>query len=257
MRRHVGAAPRAARMTAADRSTNRSREDHRMSEAPRRTRAAGGRPAARADRQRRDRHGRRGLHRHAGALAGQADPRAVLPRLGARARHRGLQLPARRRRRHEHRRRLRDELVGARLRRHDVRPRPGDPAAAAVGARRGDGAVRPVLARRQRPGHAVAAAGAGPPGRPGRRPGLAGAGRHRAGVHRLRRHLRAGLDQGLPRPDAEQPVQRRLLDPRHDAGRAAAARHPQRHVRRRPGRRERQGRVQPRASTRSPSSTTT
>ena len=33
------------------------------------------------------------------------------------ARHRGVQLPARRRRRHEHRRRLRDVVVGARLRR--------------------------------------------------------------------------------------------------------------------------------------------
>ena len=48
----------------------------------------------------------------------------------------------------------------------------------------------------------------------------------------------------LPRPDAGQPVQRRLLDPRHHPGRAAAARHPQPHVRRRAGRRGRQGRVQ-------------
>ena len=37
----------------------------------------------------------------------------------------------------------------------------------------------------------------------------------------------------LPRPRPGQPVQRRLLDPRHHAGRAAAARHPQHHVRRR------------------------
>ncbi len=54
------------------------------------------------------------------------------------------------------------------------------------------------------------------------------------------------LDDGLPRPHAGQPVQRRLLDPRHRPGRAAAARHPQRHVRRGAGRRGRQGRVQPR-----------
>ena len=71
--------------------------------------------------------------------------------------------------------------------------------------------------------------------------------RHRAGVHRLRRHLRGGARRkdyrGLT---PGQPVQRRLLDPRHHPRRAAAARHPQPHVRRRPGRRGRQGRVQPR-----------
>ena len=52
----------------------------------------------------------------------------------------------------------------------------------------------------------------------------------------------------LPRPDARQPVQRRLLDPRHHPRRAAAARHPQPHVRRGDGRRGRQGRVQLRAA---------
>ena len=51
-------------------------------------------------------------------------------------------------------------------------------------------------------GDPVAAAGAGPPGRPGCGPGLGGAGRHRARVHRLRRHLRDGVDQGLPGPHA-------------------------------------------------------
>ena len=70
--------------------------------------------------------------------------------------------------------------------------------------------------------------------------------RHRAGVHRLPGHLRAGLDGGLPGPHAGQPVQRRLLAARHGAGRAAAARDPQRDDRRRPGRRVGQGRVQPR-----------
>ena len=47
-------------------------------------------------------------------------------------------------------------------------------------------------------------------------------------------------------PDAGQPLQRRLLDPRHAAGRAAAARHPQRDGRRRADGRVGQGRVQPR-----------
>ena len=52
----------------------------------------------------------------------------------------------------------------------------------------------------------------------------------------------------LARPDAGQPVQRRLLHPRHGAGRAAAARPAQPHVRRRARRRGRQGRVQLRAA---------
>ena len=67
-----------------------------------------------------------------GRLQGKRLHGAVLPRRGGRARHGGLQLPARRRHRHEHRRRLRDLVVGARVRRHGVRPRLGhDPAAAA------------------------------------------------------------------------------------------------------------------------------
>ena len=52
-----------------------------------------------------------------GRLQGKRIDRPVLPRRGSRARHRGLQLPARRRRRDEHRRRLRDVVVGVRLRR--------------------------------------------------------------------------------------------------------------------------------------------
>ena len=68
--------------------------------------------------------------------------------------------------------------------------------------------------------------------------------RHRAGAGDLRRHLRGGPPQALPRPDARQPVQRRLLDPRHHPRRTAAARHPQPHVRRRARRRGREGRVQ-------------
>ncbi len=61
-----------------------------------------------------DRHRRRRLHRHAGPAAGQAAARPLLRRPRRRPRHRGLQLPAGRRRRHEHRRRLRHLLVGAR-----------------------------------------------------------------------------------------------------------------------------------------------
>ena len=51
----------------------------------------------------RDRHGPARPHRHAGPAAGQASDRAALPRRGRRARRRGLQLPAGRRRRDEHR----------------------------------------------------------------------------------------------------------------------------------------------------------
>ena len=53
-------------------------------------------------------------------------------------------------------------------------------------------------------------------------------------------------DAELPRPHPGQPVQRRLLDPRHDAGGAVAAGHPQQHARRRHGGGVGQGRVQPR-----------
>ena len=48
---------------------------------------------------------------------------------------------------------------------------------------------------------------------------------HRTGVHRLRGHLRAGLGRRLPRHDAGEPVQRRLLDPGHLADRTAARTH--------------------------------
>ena len=84
------------------------------------------------------------------------------------------------------------------------------------------------------------------PGGQGSGEGLDGLRRHRARVHRVRRHLRGRVERRLPRPHAVQPVQRRLLAARHHAGRAAAARHPQPHVRQRPGRRVGQGRVQPR-----------
>ena len=191
-----------------------------------------------------DRHGRDGVHRHAGTAAGQAPARAVLPRRRARARHRGLQLPARGRHRHEHRRRLRDLVVGARLRRHGVRARlvdtlrllPHLPATAMVQCDLVWLDHAPVLQsprtilRHQL--DKVAERGHG------------GARGHRAGVHRLRHVLRGRPPPRLARPDAGQPVQRRLLDPRHQPGGAAAPRHPQPHVRRRARRRGREGRVQ-------------
>ena len=74
------------------------------------------------------------------------------------------------------------------------------------------------------------------------RPG--GVRRHRARVHRLPRHLRGGVREGLPRPQAGQPVQRRLLGPRRLARGAAAAQDPQPDGRRGHGGRELQGRVQ-------------
>ena len=58
------------------------------------------------------------------------------------SRHRGLQLPARRRRRDEHRRRLRDLVLGTRLRRLRHGARPGHPAQ----GRRGSPAPRMLLA---------------------------------------------------------------------------------------------------------------
>ena len=109
------------------------------------------------------------------------------------ARHRGLQLPAGRRRRHEHRRRLRHQLLGARLRRLRVRARPRHAAPGARGTRaprwsvptwpgsttrRSSRVPRQILQRQ--------------PDRLAER-GLAALRRHRARVHRLQRHLRAGL----------------------------------------------------------------
>ena len=82
-----------------------------------------------------------------------------------------------------------------------------------------------------------------------------GAGRHRAGVHRLQRHLRAGRGEELPRPHPGQPVQRGLLDPGHLPDRAPAAPDPQRHGRRRACTSSRPRASATSASTRSPSGT--
>ena len=73
--------------------------------------------AARRGRGGRDRHRRARLHRHAGPAGGQAAVGGVLPGGGGRALFRGLQLPARGGRGHEHGRRVRHVVLGARLRR--------------------------------------------------------------------------------------------------------------------------------------------
>ena len=91
---------------------------------------------------------------------------------------------------------------------------------------------------------AVPADGAQATGRTGRRRGLLGVCGNGAGVHPLRGQLRERLGQKLCRPDPGQSVQRRLLRARYQPGRAAAARHPQRHVRRRDDGRVGEGRVQ-------------
>ena len=74
--------------------------------------------------------------------------------------------------------------------------------------------------------------------------GLRRPGRHRTGIHRLQHQLRGGLELPLSRSGPGQPVQRRLLDPGRQPGRAPAAGDPQHHVRGRDGRRVGQGRVQ-------------
>ena len=60
----------------------------------------------------------------------------------------------------------------------------------------------------------------------------------------FKRHLRGGVREGLPRPQAGQPVQRRLLAAGHGAGRAADRPHPARDDAGRARGRELQGRVQ-------------
>ena len=99
-----------------------------------------------------------------GRLMGKRLVARLLPRRGRRARRRGLQLPARRRRRHDAGRGLRDGLVGARLRR--LRDAPGPRHAAAGPLAGGDRDVprRRRLARRLRRGR-LAAPDPAPPAR--------------------------------------------------------------------------------------------
>ena len=108
-----------------------------------------------------------------GRLQGKRLRRGVLPRRGARARHRGLQLPARRRRRDEHRRRLRDLVVGARLRRPGHGAGLRHAAADAVAAGHRAAAGRRAVARRHA-GRRVAAPDPAAPARPARRARLEG-----------------------------------------------------------------------------------
>jgi glutamine synthetase len=81
---------------------------------------------------------------------------------------------------------------------------------------RGDGHVpgRPALARR-RGRRALAPPDPAPPARAPRRAGPRRLRGDRARVHRLSRHLRGGVDQGLPRAGSGQSLQRRLLHARH------------------------------------------
>ena len=81
------------------------------------------------------RHRRDGDDGHAGPAAGQAARRARVRARHRRARGGGLQLPARRRRRHDAAAGLRDDELGARLRRLRVPPRPRDAAARDAGSR--------------------------------------------------------------------------------------------------------------------------
>ena len=159
-----------------------------------------------------------------GTAAGQAPHGAAFPERGRGARRRGLQLPARRGRGHEHGRRLRDVELGARLRRLRVQARHGHAAAGAVARGHGAADGRPRVGGRQRRG-GLAAADPAQAARPAGRARLDRRGRHRARVHRLPRQLRGRLAQGLPRPRAGEPLQRRLLDARHRAHRAADPAH--------------------------------
>ena len=160
-----------------------------------------------------------------------------------RSRRGGMQLPAGRRRRHEHGQRLRDVVVGAGLRR--LRDEAGHGHAARGAMARGHRARprRPRVGRPQ-PGRGVAAADPAAPDRPARRARADRLRRHRARVHGVPQHLRGGVEQGLPRPRAGQLLQRRLLDDRDRPRRAARAPDPQLDGRRRHEGRERQGRVQ-------------
>ena len=116
------------------------------------------------------------------------------------------------------------------LRRHGVRARPATRSGCSPhlpGDR--DGAVRPGLARRHAPVVAVAAHDPQGAARPGRR--ARAASRWPApssSSSSSTTPTRTACDRGYRDLTAGQPVQRRLLDPRHHPGRAAAARHPQR-----------------------------
>ena len=146
--------------------------------------------------------------------------------------------------------------LGAGLRRLRARARPRHAAPGAVAAghravhrRRAWEDGRPVVAS---PRQILRA-----PARAAGRARLVGVRGHRARVHRLPRHLRGGLAQGLPRARAGQPLQRRLLAARHRARGAADPAHPQRDGRRRAARSRTPRASATSASTRSTSATPT
>ena len=115
-------------------------------------------------------------------------------------RRRGVQLPARRRRRHEHRRRLRDVQLGARLRRlrDDA---PTSTRCARVPWQEGTAVcLADIVWDDGKPRRRVAAPDPARAARAAGRARLGGLRRHRARVHGLRGHLRAGVGQRLPRP---------------------------------------------------------
>ena len=154
-----------------------------------------------------------------------------------------LQLFVRRRRRHEHRLRLRDVGLGQRLRRHGDETGPDDVAAHFLAARHSAGARRSGLARRQSDRARPAPRLASPTGPP-TRARAACLCRHRAGVHGLRRHLPPGLGQRLSRLDSGQRLQHGLRGDGLQPHGAAAARHPAAHAGGGPALGGRQGRVQ-------------
>ncbi len=137
----------------------------------------------------------------------------------------------------EHRRRLRDVVLGAGLRRFwCYKTQPGHPAPGPVAGGYGDDPLRSGLGERLR---------RRPPRRADhlrRQLGAAGRARvdlrqhrHRVQVHGLPRDLRVGVAQGLSQPRSGQPLQRRLLDAGDRAGGAADSPDPQRHGGRRDG----------------------
>ena len=237
LRRHRRAAAGAARMSASD-STARPglALNHRGGDMTRNDRHLSTEQLVAAIDDGDDRHRRRRVHRHAGPAAGQAAARRrtsvdeVLGHgtegcnylLGVDVDMNTVD-------------RLRDVLVGEGLRRHGVRARPRHHPAAAAPARlrRWCSATWPGST-----GAPVVPVAAHDPARPSRSRGRRAAGFVALAGTELEFILfndtyEEAWDAGYQRPDAGQPVQRRLLDPRHHPGRAAAARHPQHHVRRR------------------------
>ncbi len=160
-----------------------------------------------------------------GRLMGKRITGSLLPRGGRRRRHARLRLPARLRHGDGRHPRLQVHELGDRLRRFPLRPGPRDAAPGRLAAEDRAGAVRPLRSSREaRRGlaapHAAAPARAGPRGR------LHGDGRHGDRALRLRRQLRGGAGEELPRPAADGDVQRGLPHLPGDEGGGPDRRHP-------------------------------